>query len=120
MALFLLPALGLAALVTRRRGGLARPEAVPLALLVIVVAQLVAAPLLNAAFRREEAAADWAAIEATHEPATQRALMQRLAEKSLADPDPPALVYGLFENHPTIMQRIAIAQAWEEGARAGR
>jgi STE24 endopeptidase len=120
MALFLLPALGLAALVTRRRGGLARPESVPLALLVLVVAQLVAAPLLNAAFRREEAAADWAAIEATHEPATQRALMQRLAEKSLADPDPPGLVYGLFENHPTIMQRIAIAQAWEEGARAGR
>jgi STE24 endopeptidase len=120
MALFLLPTLGLAAFVTRRRGGLARPESVPLALLVLVVAQLVAGPLLSTAFRREEAAADWAAIEATHEPETQRALMKKLAEKSLSDPDPPGWVYGLFENHPTIMQRLAIAQAWEEGAGAGR
>jgi STE24 endopeptidase len=114
MALFLLPALGMAALLTRRRGGLARPESVPLALLVLVVAQLAAAPFLNTAFRREEASADWAAIEATHEPATQRALMQKLAEKSLSDPDPPGWVYGLFKNHPTIMQRIALVQAWEE------
>jgi STE24 endopeptidase len=114
MALYLLPALGLVALLTRRRGGLARPESVPLALLVLVIAQLVAAPLLNTAFRREEAAADWAALEATREPATDRSLMQRLADKSLSDPDPPSWVYGLFENHPTIMQRIALAQAWEE------
>jgi len=114
MALFLLPALGLAALLTRRRGGLARPESVPLALLVLVVAQLLAAPLLNVAQRREEAAADWAAIEATGEPAVKRSLMQKLAQKGLADPDPPGWVYGLFEDHPTIMQRIALVQAWEE------
>jgi STE24 endopeptidase len=120
MALFLLPALGLAALLTRRRGGLARPESVPLALLVLVVAQLLATPLLNAAVRREEAAADWTAIEATREPATQRALMKKLAEKSLSDPDPAGWVYGLFETHPTIRQRLAIAQAWEDGTRASR
>lgn len=114
MAVFLLPALGLLALFTRRRGGLARPESVPLALLVLVIAQLVAAPLLNTAYRREEAAADWAALEATREADTDRKVMQQLAEKSLTDPDPPALVYGLFGTHPTIMQRIALADAWEE------
>lgn len=113
MALYLIPALGLLALLTRRRGGLARPEAVPLALLVLVLVQLLATPLLNTVTRRQEAAADWAALEATREPATDRALMKRLATKSLANPDPPGLVYGLFENHPTIMQRIALAQAWE-------
>lgn len=120
MAVFLIPAFGLIALLTRRRGGLARPEAVPVALLVLVITQLLAAPLLNTAFRREEAAADWAALEATREPETDRSLMQNLAKKSLSDPDPPAWVYGLFETHPTIMQRIAISQAWEEGARVGR
>lgn len=114
IVLYLLLALGLLALLTRRRGGLARPEAVPLALLILVVAQLVAAPLLNSAFRREEAAADWAALEATREPGTDRALMEQLAEKSLANPDPPGLVYALYEDHPTIMQRIALARAWED------
>jgi STE24 endopeptidase len=114
MALFLVPALGLIAVLTRRRGGLAQPESVPIALLVLVIAQLVAAPLLNTAYRREEAAADWAALETTREPATDRSLMQGLAEKSLSDPDPPAWSYGLFGDHPTAMQRIALAQAWEE------
>jgi STE24 endopeptidase len=119
LALFLLPAWGLIALFTRRRGGLARPEAVPIAILVLVVAQLVATPLLNVVYRRQEAAADWAALTATHEPATDRALMRQLAVKSLSDPEPPGWVYGLFEDHPTIMQRIAMAYAWEE-IRSGR
>ena len=44
LALFLVPALGLIAFFTRRRGGLAQPEAVPVALLVLVVVQLLAAP----------------------------------------------------------------------------
>ena len=114
MAIYLLPVLGLLALLTRRRGGLARPEAVPLALLILVVAQLIAMPLLNSAYRREEAAADWAALEATREPATDRGVMKQLAEKSLSDPEPPGLISTLFENHPTIMDRIALAQAWEE------
>jgi Zn-dependent protease with chaperone function len=112
LLLFLLPALGLIALFTRRRGGLARPEAVPVALLVLVAVQLVAAPLLNVAYRREEAAADWAALEATHEPATDTAALRKLAIKSLSDPDPPSWIYGLYENHPTIMQRIRMAEDW--------
>lgn len=114
MAVFLIPALGLLALLTRRRGGLAQPEAIPVALLVLVVTQLLAAPLLNTAYRREEAAADWTALEATREPQTDRAVMQKLARKSLSDPDPPAWVQGLYGGHPTIMQRIALAQAWEQ------
>lgn len=114
LTLFLLPAWGLVALFTRRRGGLYRPEAVPVALLVLVAFQLLATPLLNVVTRRVEAAADWAALEATHEPATGKAVMQKLATRSLAAPDPPAWTYVLFENHPTIMQRIAMAQAWEE------
>lgn len=117
MALFLLPALGLIAFVTRGRGGLGRPEAVPVALLVLVVAQLVAAPLLNVAYRRQEAAADWAALEATHDPGGDRALMRRLATKSLSDPEPPGWVYALYVDHPTIQQRIEMAQAWEERRR---
>ena len=39
--------------------------------------------------------------------------MRQLATKSLSDPDPPGWVYGLYEDHPTIMQRIEMAEAWE-------
>lgn len=113
VALFLLPAWGLVALFTRRRGGFAQPESVPIALLVLVAFQLLAAPLLNVAFRRQEAAADWAALQATHEPATGKAVMRQLATKSLSNPEPPGWVYALYENHPTIMQRIEMADAWE-------
>jgi STE24 endopeptidase len=113
LALLLIPVWGLAALFTRRRGGLARPEAVPVALLVLVAAQLLAAPLLNVVYRRQEAAADWAALTATREPGTDRALMRKLAIKTLSEPNPASWTYGLFDTHPTAMQRIAMAYAWE-------
>jgi len=112
-ALFLLPAWGAVAFFTRRRGGLARPEAVPVALLVLVVAQLLAAPLLDAAYRRQEAAADWAALDATREPAAARSLNRKLAVKSLGDPEPPGWTQALFGDHPTTIERIAMSYAWE-------
>jgi STE24 endopeptidase len=117
LALFLIPATALIALFTRSRGGLARPEAVPVAILVMVVLQLLATPLFNMASRRLEAAADWAALNATHEPATDRSLMRRLTTTSLSAPDPPGWAYALYGTHPTAMQRIAMAYAWEERSR---
>jgi STE24 endopeptidase len=114
LALFLLPALALTALLTRRRGGLAQPEAVPVALLVLVVLQLAATPLFNITARREEAAADWAALEATRDPAASKQVMEQLATKSLSDPDPPLWMQGLYGSHPTMMDRIEMAEAWEE------
>jgi Zn-dependent protease with chaperone function len=118
LTLFLLPAWGLTALLTRRRrGGLARPEAIPLALLILVSIQFLATPILNVAYRREEAAADWAALQATREPATGKAVMRKLATESLSDPDPAGWVSAFYENHPPIMRRIEMAAAWEEGQR---
>lgn len=117
LALFLIPVSALIAFVTRRRGGLARPEAVPLALFVFVTLQLIAMPLLNTVSRRAEAEADWSALQATHEPAATRALMRRLATTSLSTPDPPSWSYVLYADHPTIMQRIAMTYGWEEWSR---
>jgi Zn-dependent protease with chaperone function len=117
LTLFLLPTWGLTALLTRRRGGLARPEAIPLALLILVSIQFLATPILNVAYRREEAAADWAALQATREPATGKAVMRKLATESLSDPDPAGWISALYENHPPIMRRIEMAAAWEEGQR---
>ncbi|HEY2181176.1 MAG TPA: M48 family metalloprotease [Solirubrobacteraceae bacterium] len=112
LALFLLPAAALVALFTRRRGGLARPEAVPVALLVFVVLQLVTTPLTNIVSRREEAEADWSSLRATRDPAAERALFVKLAQTTLGNPDPPTWAYVLYGDHPTIVQRIAMVQAW--------
>jgi STE24 endopeptidase len=114
LALFLIPATALIAHLTRSRGGLARPEAVPLALFLLVALQLLATPLFNAISRRDESAADWAALTATREPAADRAALRRLATTSLSSPDPPGWSNFLYASHPPIMERIAMAYAWEE------
>jgi STE24 endopeptidase len=114
-ALFGIPAWALIALLARRRGGMARPESVPLVVLGLVALQLLASPLANAISRRTEAAADWGALNATREPAVQRDAMRKLSTTSLSDPEPPGWTQVLFGTHPTAMQRIELAQAWEEG-----
>ena len=120
LALFLLPATALVALATRRRGSLARPEAVPLALFVFVALQLLTLPLRTMVSRHEETEADWSALQATREPATARTLFERLATTSLGDPDPPAWSYVLYADHPTIAQRIGLTEAWQQRfSRAG-
>ena len=113
LALFLIPAAGLVELFTRRRGGMARPEAVPVALLVLVVFQLLATPMFNLVTRRAEASADWSSLEATHEPAVARAMFRRLSTTSQGSPDPPGWTALLYGSHPTIMQRIEMTYAWE-------
>jgi STE24 endopeptidase len=113
LALFLVPTAGLIALATRGRGGMALPEAVPVALLVLIAITLALSPLRNVISRRVEAEADWVALQATHEPSAMRGLLHRLARKSLTDPNPPSWSYVLFADHPTIMQRIAMADAWQ-------
>jgi STE24 endopeptidase len=100
---------------------MAKPEAVPVALFVYVVLQLVTLPAWNIVSRHEEAEADWSALRATRDPASARSLFEGLARTSLASPDPASWSYVLGATHPTIMQRLAMVQAWarREGA-AGR
>ena len=112
-ALFAVPILGAAAYVTERRGGLRNPATVPLALLVILLAQLVARPLESAVSRRYEAEADWVALNATRDPAAARGLFRRFARTSLEDPTPPWWAHVLLDDHPTVLARIEQAEAWK-------
>jgi len=52
------------------------------------------------------------AINATRDPASAQRLFQGFARTSLEEPNPPLLDYLWLENHPTLMQRIAMAQQW--------
>jgi STE24 endopeptidase len=112
-ALIVLPLLWLLDVATRRRGGVADPANLPYVFLVLTVLALLAAPLENAVSRRYEAEADWRALNATHDPAADTRLFQRFADTSLEQPSPSLLDYLWLENHPTLMQRIAMAQQWK-------
>jgi STE24 endopeptidase len=111
-ALFAFPGAYLIARITRRRGGMGRPEAVPLSLLVVVVLGLVASPLENAISRHIEAEADWRALVATRDPDAAAGLFRQFVPSTLSEPDPPHWDYLLLENHPTIVQRLAMIEAW--------
>jgi STE24 endopeptidase len=110
--LFVLPGTFVLMLATRRRGGMGEPAAIPLALLVVAVLQLVAAPAQNLVSRRMEAEADWKALQTTHDPAAARGLYRELATTSLGDPSPPRWAQLLFGTHPTLADRVALADAW--------
>jgi STE24 endopeptidase len=111
-ALFAFPSAWLLARLARRRGGMARPEAVPLALLVIALIQLATAPAANWLTRRAEAEADWKALNSTADPSGARDLFVSFAETGLGDPDPPGWSHVLLDSHPTLGQRVAMAEAW--------
>jgi STE24 endopeptidase len=119
-ALFAFPGAFLIARATRRRGGMAQPEAVPLGLFVFVTLSFLALPLQNVITRHMEAEADWVALETTRDPEAARGLLTGFTTSSLADPSPPTWSYVLLQTHPTIVQRIGMTEAWEERAGGGR
>ncbi len=112
-ALFALPGTWLIAVATRRRGGMARPAAVPLSLLVVVVLELVSTPVYNLVSRHMEEEADWVALETTRDPEAAKGLFANFTIESLNDPDPPAWSYLLFDSHPSVEKRMALAEAWK-------
>src|SRR5262245_45192329 len=115
--LLTLPAFLVVEWATRRRGGLQRPELVPYALLVLALIGLVITPLGNAVSRRSEAEADWSALRATHDPASADSLFRKFTRYDLVQPNPPLWSYLMLDNHPTVVQRIALARAYRERAR---
>lgn len=113
-ALFAIPGAFLLARVTRRRGGMREPLAVPLALFVLVVLQVLALPVQNAITRNMEAEADWVALETTEDAEAAASLWRGFAREAMADPSPPTWSYLLLDTHPSMAKRVAMAEAWRE------
>ena len=107
-----LPGFFVLAWLTARRGGMARPEVVPFALLVITVFHLAVTPFSNVVSRRYEAEADWRALVATHDSGSAIKLFRGFGRYDLVQPDPPGWSYVWLDNHPTLAQRVAMAKAW--------
>ncbi|MGY1747388.1 M48 family metallopeptidase [Blastococcus sp. SYSU D00695] len=92
------------------------PRVVPVVLLLIAVATLVAAPVRNLVSRQVEARADLHALDLTGDAAAFVAMQQRLASTNLSAPDPPAAWQWWFGSHPTSAERIAFARDWQRAA----
>ncbi len=112
-ALITIPGFFVVAVLTRRRGGMERPEVVPFALLVLAVFGLLITPFGNAVSRRYEAEADWSALRATRDPGSAEHVFRKFTTYDLVQPRPPGWSYVWLDDHPTVVQRIAMARAWE-------
>ena len=118
-ALLALPSAWLLAYLTDRRGGLDRPSVVPFAVFVVVVIQLALQPVANVVSRRYEAEADWTALRTTRDPQAAESLFRKLSTSSLDQPDPQDWVYVLLSTHPSLADRVAMAEAWQARANRG-
>ncbi len=94
------------------------PGVVPLILALVAVAGLLSSPVQNTISRAVEARADRGALTVPIPglgPQQQRrafvTMQRRLALQSLSDPSPPWLSQIWFGSHPTVLQRIGLADS---------
>jgi STE24 endopeptidase len=108
---------GLLATGLAKRGGAdpASPAALPAFALALSVTVFALTVVSNQLSRDVEASADARALELTGDPRGLIELQTRLAESNLGDPDPPGWSQLLFGTHPTTVERIGIARAYERG-----
>jgi STE24 endopeptidase len=98
----------------RRAGadGPGDPRVVPVLLFVVAAAGLLATPVQNLVSRQLEARADLHALDLGRDPAAFVAMQERLAQASLAQPEPPRVWHLLLGDHPTEAERVAMARDW--------
>ena len=101
--------------VLRRRAGVAGPgdpAVAALVLALVAAGSLLVAPAQNAVSRSIEARADRDALQFTHDPRSFERMQRQLALHALADPTPPELLHLWFGTHPTVLQRLGMAQTY--------
>jgi STE24 endopeptidase len=73
---------------------------------------LVTMPAGNYMSRQWERAADRYALRTTGKRAAFRSVMLKLAGQNLSEAEPPAWVRFMFYSHPTIKERVALADSF--------
>jgi STE24 endopeptidase len=86
------------------------PAEVAWLLALVALGSLLASPVQNAISRRIETRADVDSLVATDNGAAFVQMQRELALRSLSDPTPPAWSQLWFGSHPTVLQRVAIAE----------
>ena len=109
-------------LLGRRRGGAvdpASPAVVPRVLALVAVAGVLASPAQSTISRLVETRADVESLAVTEAPDSFVELQRRLTRRSLADPTPPAWSQLWFGSHPTLVERVALAEISPEDSAGG-
>ena len=88
------------------------PRAVPAVALSLALVVPVLTTVSNQLSRDVERSADAFSLELTRDPRTFIAFHERLADRNVSDPDPPALTRFLLGTHPTTLQRLGQAEAF--------
>jgi STE24 endopeptidase len=91
----------------------ATPSALPAFALALAVTAFALNVIGNQLSRDVESSADTFALELTHDPQGLIRLQTQLTRTNLGDPDPPGWVTFLFGTHPTTVERIGAAVAYE-------
>jgi Zn-dependent protease with chaperone function len=82
-------------------------------LLVLSLLGLILAPAQNAVSRFFERQCDRYALDKTGLVQAYRSAFLKLARLNKADPDPHPLVVWLFDDHPPIRERLAMASEFD-------
>ncbi len=93
--------------------GPADAAGLPVLLLSVGVVALALLPVVTAASRAMERAADRFAFELTGNAPAFAAAIERLGAQNLAEERPSRLVRWLFYTHPPVGERAAAARAWQ-------
>ena len=87
-------------------------QVVPAILALVACGTFLVSPVQNLISRAIEARADVHSLDLTKDPKTFEATQRKLATTNLSDPWPPRLLYAWYATHPTLAQRIGIAEGW--------
>jgi Zn-dependent protease with chaperone function len=101
-------------------GGLGTAAAVPAVALAIAVIAPAITTVSNQLSRDVEARADRYSMELTRDPRELIGFEKRIVVQNVSDPDPPGWVSVLLGTHPTAVQRIGQALAFERVNPGGR
>ncbi|MHC4795546.1 MAG: M48 family metalloprotease, partial [Planctomycetota bacterium] len=82
-------------------------------MLIMTVFPLLTGPITNAIARHFERQADADAITLTDDPNAFRSTFQLLTKMNLVDPSPPLWEVIMFDDHPPMSKRIAMADQYE-------
>jgi STE24 endopeptidase len=97
-------------------GGAPSPRVLPAVALSLGLVTGATTVISNTLSRRVEARADSFALRVTGAAEPFISFERRIALRNVTDPDPPAWIQALVGTHPSIVQRIGIARAYEERA----
>ncbi len=91
---------------------LADPRSLALVLFILAAAGLLLTPAQSLISRQFESRADIHALDLTRDPTTFVDMQRRLAIRNITDLEPNPIYYWVFFNHPSAVERIAVARDW--------